>query len=112
MLWFFGSSYNDLLDLKLEKESHGGPIHWACSTNGVHFAIHNANGFAKYSYPATPHSNTTHLFFTIESLEETLAHLKKLNIELVCPVENIGPMKMATILDPDGRAVMLGTPWS
>jgi hypothetical protein len=104
--------YKDLLGLDLKKEAHGGPVHWACESNGVHFAIHQADGFAKYSYPVTAHSNTTHLFFTVESMEETLGHLKHLNIEPVGPIENIGPMKMVTVMDPDQRAVMLGTPWS
>lgn len=43
---------------------------------------------------------------------ETLRHLKELHIEPIGPIENIGPMQMVTVIDPDDRAVMLGTPWS
>jgi hypothetical protein len=89
------------LGLQIEEEKHGGPRHWACSTNGAHFAIHDAKDFSEHTHPANLKSNVSHLFFTIEDMNEFLSHIKNLGIELMWPIEDVGPMKMATVRDPD-----------
>jgi hypothetical protein len=68
------------------------------------FALHDAKLFADYTYPVTPGSNTTHLYFKIEDQRAFLRHLSSLNIEPHA-VDDI----VVTIEDPDGRKVMFGT---
>jgi catechol 2,3-dioxygenase-like lactoylglutathione lyase family enzyme len=105
--------YTDVAGLPFEKEQHhGGRGHWACRLESVHLAIHYLDNFNKSNLDSTsPNSDLTRITFTIGNLDEFMSHLKHLNIELIEPVFEIGPMKFLAIRDPDGRAVYFGTPW-
>jgi hypothetical protein len=91
----------------LELEEVGGPndyIYWKLDQCGMQFAIHDAQKFASYAYPARPDSNVTHLYFHIESQSKFLEHLSQFNVTPYLLDEVV-----ITVIDPDGRKVLFGT---
>jgi catechol 2,3-dioxygenase-like lactoylglutathione lyase family enzyme len=104
--------YREVLSVPLEKEDHrGAKEHWACAFDGLHFAVHHADGFWLGDLPKDSRGERTYLAFTIEDLAAFLEHLKRQNVPVESEFE-IGPMKFVTIRDPDGRPVSCGTPWT
>jgi hypothetical protein len=97
--------YRNVASLELEQVgSAGGYVYWKTDSNGLQLAIHDARQFAKYTYPARPDSNLTHLYFKIDNRDEFLNHLRMLGI---APYANDDVV--ITVADPDGRKVMFGT---
>ena len=84
--------------------NEGQYTYWKVETNGIQFAIHDAESFATYSHPSRPESNVTHLYFKIDDQPQFLAHLKAVGIS-PSEVDEV----VVTIVDPDGRMVMFGT---
>ncbi|MDB5343023.1 MAG: hypothetical protein JWP89_1400 [Schlesneria sp.] len=97
--------YRDVAGLDLEQV--GDPstyIYWKLDQDGLQLAIHDAQKFADYAYPAQATSNVTHLYFQIERHERFLEHLQQLHIQPHA-IDDI----VITVVDPDGRMVMFGT---
>jgi hypothetical protein len=68
--------YRDVAELELEQiGSSGGYVYWKVDKAGLQLAIHDAGKFAKYTHPACPESNLTHLYFKIENQDQFLEHL-------------------------------------
>lgn len=102
--------YLNIAGLKLQKIRHGDtPEHWEGHSQGIHFAIHNAKFFAKYTYPAVTKSNLTHLYFSISDVKQFNERLRKHKLRLFCPPESVAGETVMTVQDPDGRKVMFGT---
>jgi hypothetical protein len=100
--------YRETLQLPLEREQHrGAATHWAGQLGAIHLAIHAREGFW---LPAGAGSSSAIVSFTVERLDELLAHLQKLGVEVVARTQ-IGPMRFIAFCDPDGRYVCCGTPW-
>lgn len=78
--------------------------YWKSDKDGVQLALHDAQRFADYAYPARTDSNLTHLYFKVSSQPTFLEHLKSLNVAPLCTDEVV-----VTVVDPDGRKVMFGT---
>jgi hypothetical protein len=96
--------YRDVAMLELEQV--GDPksyVYWKLDKNGMQLAIHDAQKFAEYTFPARADSNVTHLYFKIESQVDFLAHLKKLGVSPHATDDVV-----VTVVDPDGRKVMFG----
>lgn len=96
--------YREVAEFPLEPAGEGGYTYWRMDRDGMQLAIHDAQAFADYAYPPDPHSNLTHLYFTIEDREGFIAHLRDLGIEPL-HIDDV----VITIVDPDGRKVMFGT---
>ncbi len=97
--------YEDVARLPLERiHSETGYTYWRTDDQKIQFAIHHAEKFSDYTYPAHAESNLTHLYFRIESQAEFLAHIEKLEI-VPCAADEV----VITVIDPDGRKVMFGT---
>lgn len=97
--------YEDVASLELERVgSAGGYVYWKYDKGGLQLAIHDARQFAKYTHPAHPDSNLTHLYFKIDNQESFLEHLKSLGI-MPYAADDV----VITVTDPDGRKVMFGT---
>lgn len=100
--------YRETLSLPLEREQHRGTeAHWAGQLGEIHLAIHDRKGFW---LPVAASDRGTIVSFTVERLDELVAHLEKLRVEIVARTK-IGPMSFIAFHDPDGRFVCCGTPW-
>jgi predicted enzyme related to lactoylglutathione lyase len=97
--------YREVAGLALTQiGSDGEYVYWRVDHDGMQFAIHDAERFAKYAYPSRPESNLTHLYFQVESQDDFLDRLKRVNVKPHSTDEvNV------TVIDPDGRRVMFGT---
>ena len=97
--------YRVVAHLALEQVGNGSEyVYWKIDTGGMQLAIHDAAKFAAYAHPARADSNLTHLYFRVESQQQFLAHLKKLNITPYGTDDVV-----VIVVDPDGRKVMFGT---
>ncbi|HEU4576895.1 MAG TPA: VOC family protein [Polyangiaceae bacterium] len=97
--------YRDVAGLELEQMGgEGAYVYWRVDHDGLQLAIHDAQKFAAYTHPPKPESNLTHLYFKVESQEDFLERLRKMNIKPQTTDEVV-----VTVLDPDGRRVMFGT---
>ncbi len=97
--------YRDVALLELEEVGSVNDYrYWKSDKNSVQLAIHDARKFADYTFPAFQESNTTHLYFQIDSQQEFLDHLRTQNVEPAA-IDAI----VVTVVDPDGRKVMFGT---
>ena len=100
--------YREVMRLPLETERHRGTErHWACQLGSIHFAIHERKTFWLPSALAGEPPATV-VSFTVENLEEMVAHLATHNVQIVARTK-IGPMSFVAVRDPDGRHVCCGT---
>ena len=54
--------YQEIAGLPLEKPAaKNSYVYWKFDVNGLQFAIHEAQAFAKYAHPPLAGSNLTHL---------------------------------------------------
>jgi Glyoxalase-like domain len=97
--------YRQVAGLELEQFGDASEyLYWKIEKGGVQLAIHDAEKFAEYAHPARLDSNVTHLYFKIESQDQFLDHLKRLDV-----TPNATDDVVITVADPDGRMVMFGT---
>ncbi|SMX71553.1 MULTISPECIES: VOC family protein [unclassified Brevibacterium] len=96
--------YRDLAGVPLEEEGNDEYTYFVLEVEGVQVALHDAHGFADYSFPPNSESNLTHLYFRIEDQEAFLADVESVGAPLI-DVDEV----VVTVQDPDGRKVMFGT---
>ena len=113
--------YRNVLGVPLEEEQHKNTArHFAGKFGGVHVAVLPREGFWQGPghpevalQPSAAEDSAPGLLvsFTIEDLDAFLAHLARHDVEVV-GLRDMGPTKIVTIRDPDGRRVGCGTPWT
>ena len=88
--------YRDRLGLPLVEELHGGPPHWACGLEGLHFAIHtkDVKGAAR---PVA-------LSFQVDDVDALAAALSDV-LEMAPQDRPYG--RLAAVRDPDGNLIYL-----
>jgi catechol 2,3-dioxygenase-like lactoylglutathione lyase family enzyme len=94
------SFYRDILGIPLKDEEHGDThSHYGCEVGDIHFAIHPAGDDDKLC------TGSVKIAFEVFDMEEHLKSLKKHDIQLLYPIQDMGFMKLAAISDPDGNTV-------
>jgi len=97
-------TFYETLGMKFERHSHGkGPEHFAAENSGFVFEI----------YPQRDELSTTtntRIGFNVESVDESLALLSKLNVEVVSAAKDSVWGRRAVVRDLDGHTVELVTP--
>lgn len=96
--------YREVAGVPLQAVGSDEYTYWMLDMDGVQIALHDAKAFADYSFPPTPESNLTHLYFRIPDLQAFLSHVKRVGASLI-EVDDV----VVTVEDPDGRKVMFGT---
>ena len=87
--------YRDCLGLPLREERHGGPVHFACDLDGLHFAIHTKAG------GGAPRMSIS---FEVDDVDALAAGLKDV-LEIAPHDRPYG--RLAAVRDPDGHLVYL-----
>jgi len=92
--------YRDVLGIPLEAEQHGNaPPHYGCELGEIHFAIHPAK-------PGETHAaGAVRLAFEVFDLDEHMRQMDEHNVNVIARPQNMGPMKLAVIADPDGNKI-------
>ena len=113
--------YRDILGVPLGEEQHENTSrHFAGKFGDLHIAVLPREGFWRGSgqpeaplvpAPADGSAPAILVSFTIEDLDAFVAHLARHQVEVV-GWRDMGPTKIVTIRDPDGRLVGCGTPWT
>ena len=92
------------LGIQFERHSHGkGPEHYASETCGFVFEI----------YPLRDDASTTtntRIGFNVDSVDDSLESLVKLNIDVVSPAKDSKWGRRAVVRDLDGHTVELVAP--
>jgi len=94
--------YSQVLGLPLEDEVHEGvPLHYGCDLEGVHFAIHPAEGWPGTSIAD---SRSPVIALSVSSASEVAARLEAAGISVNGPHDH-GFAMVVSFRDPDGNHV-------
>ena len=94
--------YKNTLALPMEDEVHENiPLHYACELDGLHFAIHPADG-----WPGVPTQNAQSpvIAFSTSDANEIARRLSANGIECNGPFDH-GFAQVVSFRDPDGNLV-------
>ena len=93
------------LGLSFETEQHGnGPVHYSAQQGELVLELYPGK---PDSAPEKTQAGSIMHGFLVESLDEVLASLQKLGVEIVRPPSDSAWGRYALVLDPDGRVVQL-----
>ncbi|MCG8432554.1 MAG: VOC family protein [Gammaproteobacteria bacterium] len=91
--------YSQGLDLKFEKEDHGGlEVHYGVDIGELHFGIHPPSNFKLSSA-----RKSGAVAFNVESIDQHLQKLIVLGAEEISPRHDEGFGDVVTLKDPEGN---------
>jgi lactoylglutathione lyase len=93
------------LGLTFHTERHGeGAVHYSCQLDDLVLELYPGK---PGSAPEKTQAGSSMHGILVESLDEVLASLQKLGVEIVRPPSDSAWGRYALVLDPDGRVVQL-----
>ena len=97
--------YREVVGIPLEMVGNKGEyVYQRHDHNDMQIAIHDSAAFADYTHMPLAESNLTHVYFKIDDQKTFLAKLENMGISPF----NVDDV-VVTVIDPDGRKVMVGT---